>query len=173
MKRTILILSLVATAFRSNSQTKDSLYLCHDVMSNEYKAISPYSIISIDKAKKKAVRLEAMLTYQDDEMKYAGICIKSVGIGSCVEKDKLIILFADSTKYTATSWSSFDCEGYSFFDAEGIDGELVNKKILTIRFVNGRSYDSYTFDVSNADSNYFQRVFQAINDKKYREVNCK
>lgn len=172
MKKTIIILSLIATAFKSNSQTKDSIYVCYDTMTEEYKAITPYYILDVNKEKTKALRVEVMLNYEDGGIKYNGLCTRAIGIGNCVEKDRIIIMFADGTKYTSISWSGFDCDGYSFYDLKGEDEALINKKITAIMFINGRSYDNYKFNVSDADANYFQKVFKAIANKKYKQVNC-
>jgi hypothetical protein len=172
MKKTIIALSLIATAFNGNSQTKDSLSLCYDVMTEEYKPSCPYYIINSDNKESKAVRLDVILKYENGEVKYNGLCIKSIGIGNCVENDRLIIMFDDGTKYTTKSWSSFDCDGWSFFDVYGKDKDLINKKITAVMFVNGRSYDSYKFNVTGQDSNYFIRVFNAIENKMYKQTNC-
>lgn len=172
MKKTIIILSLFAIAFKSNSQSNDSLSLCYDEMTEQYKPICRDLIISVNEDKTKAFELMVLLKYEDGIVKYNGLGTKTIGIGTCVEKDRLIIMFADGTKYSSISWSDFDCDGFSFYDIDAKDRKLIDKKITSIMFINGRSYDSYKFNVTEAYSDYLQKIFKAIDNKMYKLVNC-
>jgi hypothetical protein len=103
-------------------------------------------------------------------MKNNGFMCKNVNIGSCDENDSLIILFDDDTKITLTAWNKFNCEGNAYFDfSDSQLTDLSTKKVNTIRFTNGRSYESLTITLKQDERDYFVRAFS---NQKIIEVDC-
>ena len=103
-------------------------------------------------------------------IKNGGFMCKNVNIGSCDENDSLIILFEDDTKITLTAWNKFNCEGNAYFDfSESQLTELSTKKVNTIRFSNGRSYESLTVTLKEDQKDYFVRAYS---NQKIIEVDC-
>ena len=66
-----------------------------------------------------------------------------VGIGTCNEKDEIIILFENGQKITKISWKGFNCEGKAYFNMTEEDIELLRTCPLSkIRMTNGKSFDT-------------------------------
>lgn len=100
--------------------------------------------------------------------------VKMVNIGSCVEKNEMIILFADDTKLTLKSWNDFNCKGDAWFTISKKDVEqLSTKKIKKIRLTNGSSYESYTGELKSEDEEYFIKLFRMLNSKQTFEYKDK
>ena len=86
-------------------------------------------------------------------------------IGNCFENDKIYIIFQDDTKFEMTSWRDFNCKGDIGFDLYGKYKEDLSKPIKAIKFVNGRTYDSYSKVLTNPnDKNYFINAFKALDE---------
>jgi hypothetical protein len=99
-----------------------------------------------------------------------GFICKNVNIGSCDENDTLIFLFEDDSKMTLTAWNKFNCEGNAYFDFTADQLALLStKKTNTIRFTNGRTYESLTYNLKDAEKDYFVRVYSNF---KIVEVDC-
>jgi hypothetical protein len=97
------------------------------------------------------------------KISYNGLSVKSAKIGNCVEKSTLIFLFEDETKFLLTAFNDFNCEGDSYFDwKKEAFKELSSKKIVAIRFTNGRTFDSFTYNVPEKDQSYFIEAREAI-----------
>ena len=97
-----------------------------------------------------------------------------IGIGSCNEKDELIILLDDGEKINLISWKSFNCEGVGYFSlTNGMIKKLRNSPLSKIRITNGRSYDSYTKEVNDEDKNYFIQLFNSYYSGNYLTIKIK
>lgn len=100
----------------------------------------------------------------------SGFSCRNVGIGTCDENDELIILFDDDSKITLTSWNKFNCEGNAYFRLSDEElADLSTKKINSIRFMNGRSYDSLTTTLKADQKDYFIRAYT---NQKVVEIDC-
>ncbi len=142
----------------------DSIIYEKDIMTDkEYVYFSEGLICSEDG--KIGFVLDVSLKIEKGSVRYRGLRVKSVGIGSCNENDQLILLFDDDTKVALTSWNDFNCDGNSYFDLYSKEFDSINtKKIKAIRFVNGRSYDSYTYQLKTNEQEYFIRASNLINE---------
>jgi hypothetical protein len=107
---------------------------------------------------------------EDGKMNQNGLILKNIGIGNCDEKDNLIFLFEDNTKITITSWNKFNCDGKVYFDLSEDDYEsLKSKNILAIRFINGYSFESLTYDLKKEEQSFFINVYT---NYIIKEINC-
>jgi hypothetical protein len=93
---------------------------------------------------------------------YTGLSVISAGIGTCVQNSELIFLFEDGTKVSTKSWNDFNCKGDSYFDLNSSLLNKIAKPLKAIRFMDGRSYESYTHEVPVEDKNYFVDVKAAL-----------
>ena len=143
---------------------KDSVYLIKstDEMSDKTYIYTNRDFVVSNETKTKGFRVG---TYIKNDMTFSMIIITMVGIGSCNEKDEMIILFENGEKITKKSWKDFNCKGEAYFSLTNEEIELLStKEISKIRMTNGRSYESYTGDVSDKDKRYFIQLFYAINN---------
>ncbi len=150
MKKIITVLAFALIASVSFAQ-KDSVYvakLVDDMEDKEYYFPSR-KIICASPDKKTGFALSAFLSYKGDEINVTELKIKAVNIGSCNEKDELIILFEDDTKMKLISFSEFNCKGDDWFILSKSDKEkLSTTKIKKIKVQNGRTFESYTHELT-------------------------
>ena len=97
-----------------------------------------------------------------------GILVKSVNIGTCNEKDKLIIMLDDSTKVNLISWNDFNCEGNAWYHLKDSDiNRLAGHKMIKAFFQNGRSYDSFSRTIDAEDQDYFMKLIADCRENKF------
>jgi hypothetical protein len=107
-----------------------------------------------------------------DSAVYIGLYSKS-NVGTCYEKDKLVFLFEDDTRFDLTSWNSFNCEGKSYYDYEKEAlRKLGSKLVKAIRFTNGRSGESFTYILRESEKAYFVQAYSAALMRKYKWSDC-
>ena len=170
MKKIIIGLMLATTTTISFSQN-DSVYVAKIVDDMEDKSyyVPSRKMICASDDKKTGFSLSAFLTYKKDEVSVNELKVKTVNIGSCNEKDELIILFEDDTKIKLMSWNAFNCKGDSWFFLSKSDRESLSKlKIKKIKVQNGRTFESFTKELTE-DNDYFIQLFYATNNKKIKE----
>jgi hypothetical protein len=149
----------------SYTQSKpDSIHYEKDIMTDKEYAIFYESLLCSNDGKV-GFLLTIGLEIKNGDVVYSGIRVGSAGIGTCNEKDQLIFLFEDGTKYTITSWNDFNCKGNSWFDLYHKEFNNFNtKKVTHIRFVNGRSYDSFTYQLKPDEQGYFIKCLKLMNE---------
>jgi hypothetical protein len=143
---------------------KDSVYLIKstDDMSDKTYIYSNRDFVVSNETKTKGFRVG---TYIKNNMTFQMLTVNMVGIGSCNEKDEIIILFEDGEKITKKSWKEFNCKGEAYFNLNDDDINLLRtKEISKIRMTNGRTYDSYTGDLLEKDKRYFIQLFYSIDN---------
>lgn len=107
-----------------------------------------------------------LTTYIKSDITFGMLVVTMYNIGNCNENDEIIILFDNGEKITQKSWKKFNCEGIAYFNLKDNEIELLKTQpISKIRVTNGRSYDSYTGDVTSKDKRYFIQLFYALNNK--------
>jgi hypothetical protein len=75
-------------------------------------------------------------------------------------KDILIFLFEDDTKLQITSWNKFNCEGKAYFNLTESDLDLLKAKNITaIRFNNGYTSNSLTYNMKKEEQGFFINVY--------------
>jgi hypothetical protein len=96
---------------------------------------------------------------------YQGLAVYYKNIGGCNEKNKLIFLFEDKSKISLHSWNDFNCNEYSYFDLRGKELANLQKKVISVMFQNGRTYDSSTIDVPADLQDYFIKSKECFDNK--------
>lgn len=114
---------------------------------------------------KKGFILYPRFKKEKGEWVYSTIGGTAAQIGSCYENDKVEIIFEDGSKFQMVSWRDFNCKGDIGFDLYGKFREQLSKPMKAIRFTNGRTYDSFTKNLtSDFDKNYFINAFKALDE---------
>jgi hypothetical protein len=171
MKKLLLnfVLLISLSAF-SQTTTPFIIEHCKDKMTDKEYFFSQKKLICANPEKTKGFTISPNFKSVDGKMVNNGFMCKNVNIGSCDENDSLIILFEDDTKVTLTSWNKFNCDGNAYFDfTESQLSELSSKKVGTIRFSNGRSYESLTVALKQDQKDFFIRAYSM---QKVIEVDC-
>jgi hypothetical protein len=164
VKTMMITLMMCLVTIVSFGQT-DSVYVIKetDAMDGKVIAYSSRDFICANDAGKIGFRVSAHINFRD--IKFSMITATMVGIGSCNEKDEMIILFENGEKIIKTSWKEFNCEGGTYFDMNDDDIQLLRTQpISKIRMTNGRTYDSSTGDVKKKDKRYFIQVLYALDN---------
>lgn len=150
---------------------KDSIFVgksVDDMEDKSYYYPSSDLVIS-NEGKTKGIRLSAFIDEKDGEIWIGDLSVKMVNIGSCVEKNELIIMFEDSSKISLTSWNKFNCKGDAWFNISSDDIEkLSTLKMKKIKITNGYTFDSFTKAVPNPD--YYRQLFYAVKTKKIKKI---
>ena len=165
----ILIGTSITSAFSQTTKT-DSSYVIKlkDDMTNKVYFAPNRNFILSNPESTKGFAVKAHIT---NDSTFGFITVKMVNIGSCNEKDEIIILFENGEKITAKSWNEFNCEGKAYFDLSGADIQLLRTQPMSkIRITNGRSHDSYTGDVKIKDKRYFIQLFYSLDRKLSSEL---
>jgi hypothetical protein len=173
----LLFISVLSRAQQKNTTEADKKLLpyyietCVDKMTDKSYAFGSKSLFCVDGKKGFTVRIS--WKNERGEIKYNGLFITSVGIGDCVENSKLIFLFDDDTKINSTAWNDFNCEGTSYMDWGGkLFNELTAKKVVAIRFENGRTFDNLTYKLTPKEQTYFIEVGEAFANKRFVSGKC-
>ena len=112
--------------------------------------------------------LDARIVEKAGQLSVADIMVLSVNIGTCNENDKLILMLSDSTKLSLTSWNKFNCEGNAWFTLRESDiNRLGSNKIIKAYFQNGRSYDSFTKEITGENQNFFVKLIADCRENKF------
>jgi len=174
MRKLLFVLMLLPSILFSQEVENDkySISKCIDEMTDKVYYFGSKKILCISEDGEKGFALNVSFKEKAGVVKYGGIYVKSSGIGSCNEKSKLIILFEDGSKQTLTSWNDFNCEGDSFFDLANTMLSKMVKPIKKLMFQDGRSFESYTHEVSEEDKNFFIEIIDAINEKNFKTTDC-
>ena len=171
MKKLLLnfVLLISLSAF-SQTTTPFIIEQCKDKMTDKEYFFSQKKLICANPEKTKGFTITPSFRADDGTMINNGFICKNVNIGSCDEKDNLIILFEDDSKISLTSWNKFNCEGTVYFNLTDSDlKELSTKKMSSIRFSNGYSYESLTSVLKQDQKDYFIKAYTM---QKVIEVDC-
>lgn len=174
-----MALPIINNAQQKEDTTKENkrtipfyIETCTDKMTDKSYAFGSKSLLCSDDGKKGFV-ISISLDFIKGNVSYRGLTVTSAGIGSCVEKSTLIFLFEDDTKHQVSAWNDFNCEGKSYMDWQGkAFDKITGKKIKAIRFQNGRTYDSYTYNLTDNEQLFFLEVASALFEKKFVSGNC-
>ena len=171
MKKTILLVTALLT-FSAYSQTTKPFVIehCIDKMTDKEYYLASKKFIGSNTQKTQGFLITLIFKKEDDKMVQNGLILENVGIGNCDEKDNLIFLFEDDTKMTITSWNKFNCEGKAYFNLSEDDLEMLKtKNILAIRFNNGYSYESLTYNLKKEEKGFFINVYT---NYIIKEISC-
>jgi hypothetical protein len=159
------LLSIITILFFSQLSFSQSVYILRvtDKMDDtETYIVSRTLLVSNDD--KHGFKIACSFKKKNGKVDYNGLSVISAGVGTCMEKDLLDILFEDGSKLHLVGFNNFNCKGYSFFDLGGRELPNLKKPIKAIRLTNGRdSGEKYTGDVTKKDDKeYFIHVQKAI-----------
>lgn len=162
----VFIAMVMALPFLSFSQqciVKD----CDD-MTDKCTYYPNQNMILANDAKTVGFTLDARIVEKAGQLSVADIMVLSVNIGTCNENDKLILMLSDSTKLSLTSWNKFNCEGNAWFSLKESDiNRLASNKIIKAYFQNGRSYDSFTKEITGENQNFFVKLIADCRENKF------
>lgn len=164
MKKIILILAIALGAINLQAQTDSAyVYYWEDTMEDETYYMTSYDLVVANEDRSRGAKLTIHLT----EGKFGFLTAKLIGLGNCVEDNKIIILFEDNTKITLTSWNDFNCEGNAYLNLTPQQlTKLTTLEVKTIRLTNGYNYNSITSsEITNP--RYFIQLIYAIDNKLF------
>ena len=183
MKSIFTILMLFSTLFlysqKSDTtiESKKSLpyyiELLNDKMTDENYAFGSKSLLCSDDGKKGFI-VRVSWNNNNGRISYGGLSIVSAGIGGCVENDNLFFLFDDESKFNMKSWNDFNCKGDSYFDLyRKYMDDFTSKKVIAIRFQNGNTFDSFTYNLTKNEQTFFIEAKEALINQRFVNVNKK
>jgi hypothetical protein len=165
--KNFLLLSLLFIGLNVFAQDNVKMLYYKDIMTDKEYIYTNEKVLCFE-GEKKGFIVNPRFEFKKGIFSYHGITVKSVGIGSCVENDDLIILFEDNTKVSLKSWNNFNCDSSSYFDLNANQLNNLTKRIKAIRFQNGRTFESLTFILEKeTDKTFFIDVKQAIDKQVY------
>lgn len=171
MKKTILS-AIALLSFSAYSQiTKPYLIEhCIDKMTDREYFLSSKNFVGANTQKTQGFVITPSFKSVDGKMVQNGFILKNIGIGNCDENDSLIFLFEDDTKLEISMWNKFNCESKAYFNLTESDLDLLKtKKITAIRFNNGYTYNSLTYNLKKEEKGFFINVYTNFIIK---ETNC-
>jgi hypothetical protein len=183
MKKIVILISSVILSFNAYTQTKtkkdvDSVYIVKSVddMTDKTYYFPNFKIPLIDKAQNKGLGISAFIDEKeyDNSIYIKDLDVKSINVGGCVEKSEIIFLFEDGTKINIISWNKFNCDGNSWFEIPQSDAEILStKELKKVKFINGRTYDSFTLEVPANRRRYFIQLYDAVKNNRVVTINKK
>lgn len=183
MKKTIILISSLILSFNAYTQTKtkkdvDSVYILKSVddMTDKTYYFPTFKIPLINKTENQGLGISAFIDEKeyDNSIYIKDLDVKSINVGGCVEKSEIIFLFEDGSKINLISWNKFNCDGNSWFEIGDSDAEvLATKELRKVKFINGRSYDSFTLEVPANRRRYFIQLYDAVKNNRVVTINKK
>jgi hypothetical protein len=186
MIKKILLSSLILStgiAFSQKITTSakkevDSVYIVKSVddMTDKTYYFPTFKIPLINKAENQGLGISAFIDEKeyDNTIYIKDLDVKSINVGGCVEKSEIIFLFEDGSKINLISWNKFNCDGNSWFEIPESDSEILStKELKKVKFINGRSYDSFTLEVPANRKRYFIQLYDAVKNNRVVTLNKK
>jgi hypothetical protein len=161
MKKTI-ISALALFTFSAYSQTTKPYLIehCIDKMTDREYFLSTKNFVGANTQKTQGFVITPSFKSVNGKMVQNGFILKNIGIGNCDENDGLIFLFDDDTKLEITMWNKFNCESKAYFNLTESDLEMLkSKKVTAIRFNNGYTYNSLTYNLKKEEQGFFINVY--------------
>lgn len=155
----LLALTLLATGVMYGQEVK--LDTITDEMTDKVSYQASEDILSMSEDGEKGFRITPHLREKNGVVFISNIIVTFVGLESCNENNKLIVLFEGGEKATIVSWNKFNCKGTAYFSILPKNKKKLSKlKIEKIRITNGRSYKSCTNEIEYG--NYFVDLYKSI-----------
>ena len=99
-----------------------------------------------------------------------GLSVIKVNIGASDSGDLLVITFTDNTNIKVKARTGLLEYGTVVFDLTNKDMEsLVNKSVVSLRFINGRDYKSLTYYTKNHENIFF---LNALSFYTLKRIKC-
>ena len=164
LKKMTVAIALCFITSLTFSQT-DSIHVVQntDAMSGETYVYPSRDFVCANETRTKGFKVTPVLK---ENLLFEWIAVTMVGIGGCNENDEMIILFENGEKIIKKSAQKFNCKGNAYFNLSDSDVKLLKSQPMSkIRMTNGRTYESYTGDVTDKNKRYFIQLFNAIENK--------
>lgn len=169
-KLSLNFMLLISLSVFSQTTTPFVIQHCKDVMTDNEYYFPEKKLICSNIEKTKGFTINPSFKSENGVMVNNGLDSYNVGIGNCDEDDTLIFLFEDDSKITLKSWNKFNCDGNGFYNLTEDDyKQLASKKIKTIRFTNGYTFDTFTYSLNDSQKDFLVRVYS---NYKIVEVDC-
>jgi hypothetical protein len=182
MKQAILFFLTLSTTnlFSQKASTSSplktspyTLQICTDQATNK-QIVKGSKPLICSKGGKKSFQIDISWKMKNNVINYNGLIVKSSNMGACMEKDELLFLFSDNTSFALKAWNEPNCDGISLFDLEGTENKKYSdKKLVSIRLQNGRTFESLSYQPSGDQKNYFRNAANAVQNKLIENVKCK
>ncbi len=175
---TILFFFSVTINAQNASTTKTktkpyTLQICTDSATNK-QIVKGSKPLVCSKGGRRSFQIDISWKIKNNVITYNGLIVKSSNMGGCMEKDELLFLFSDNTSFTLKAWNEPNCDGVSLFDLEGTENKKYsNKKLVSIRLQNGRTFESLSYTPSGDQMNYFRNAATALQNKVFENIKCK
>ena len=131
------------------------------------------NLIVTNKEKSKGFTMSADFKRKGTEgdIHLTGMIAQLVNIGTCCEKNELILMFADSTKMSFVSWNKWNCEGNAYYTFDSEEAEIIaSKPIIKAQMKNGYSYESFSNNLNGEDQKYFVKLCADAKENKVKLV---
>jgi hypothetical protein len=168
MKKTLVLIASLAFGYSANAQT--ILGDCTD-LSGDCLYYVQDNVIVTNADKKKGFTFSPSVDMRNGQLVCTGIIAQMVNIGSCCEKNSLILLLDDGSKIMLKSWNKFNCEGDAYFSLTKDEVQLLREhKMVKGQLQNGYSFESFQNDIPVKNQDYFIRFLQDVDANKYTPV---
>ena len=158
MKKVILSIAIMATVVSSYGQV--TITETKDEMTDKVTYVAD-GLLCANADQSIGFRIDPNITVKNDVKEANNIIISMAGLGSCNEKNTMIILFENGDKINLASWGKFNCKSYCYFALSKAHIKLLSTvEISKIRLTNGESYKSHTSEIEH--KKYFIELFEAL-----------
>jgi hypothetical protein len=131
------------------------------------------SLLTCNHTGKKGFTIDVTWKVEKNNISFSGLRVKTMNLGNCLEKDVLVFTFEDNTQLTLNAWNEPNCDGNAIFDLDGTNyKEYSNKRIIAIRFQNGRTFETYLYKIRPEQRNFFSSAAEANKTKRYLLTKC-
>jgi hypothetical protein len=165
------ILSIFALFSCLSSFSQADLHIIEDCtdLSGKCYIYASHTFVIANAEKNKGFKIDADFRRNKDTqaLEVTGFLCKLVNIGTCSEKNELILLFEDDSKFTIYSWNKWNCDGDAWYYLSKSQVEtLATKKLVKAQMKNGYSFESYMNNVDAENQDYFIRLIGDANQNK-------
>ena len=168
MKKAILILAIALGAINAQGQS-DSTFMNYfeDEMTGKTYYVTSYDLVIANTERTEGVKFGVHL---DDDAEFRFLTATLIGLGTCCEEDKMIVLFKDGSKINLVSWNDFNCDGRAYFNLNAEQRrKLSTIPIKTIRVTNGYTFESVTSS-KEYNKRHFIQLFHSIDNKLFTRL---
>lgn len=136
-----------------------------EMTDNQYLVVVDKHITYDGESRSDGVVWDMSFRKKGDSWKISGVSLKVYGL-SCLENTTVIVLFEDGDKITLQQWNKFNCKENVWTNQTASELEkLRTKKIKKVRVTNGRSYESYEWDVTDDPlSEYYIEIIKQFDE---------
>lgn len=159
-----ILLSTLLALLTSITLNAQEITIEKDEITGEVSYLVSRNLVLSNSNKTSGFVIQPYIKLYDGKLMFAEFIVKTLNVGSdCVEKNTMIILFEDNSKYELNSWNKFNCNATSYMSMlTGLTEKLESTTIKKIRVTNGRDYNSLTLDVDDKNKSYFINILKSL-----------